>query len=128
MRKVGKNGVITIEESKTTMSTELSTVDGMQFDRGNRSPYLPTMLGMEALCEIEKIRTCSDLAYGFNAATEQLEDLAKAGASDPTKVIRFTAKCKFDWPVDAEDRSYVMPGHNERSAPPNAQYGSGFGE
>ena len=33
MQKVGKNGVITIEESKT-MSTELSTVEGMQFDRG----------------------------------------------------------------------------------------------
>jgi chaperonin GroEL len=32
MQKVGKNGVITIKESKT-MSTELSTVDGMQFDR-----------------------------------------------------------------------------------------------
>ncbi|HEY3457161.1 MAG TPA: chaperonin GroEL [Bryobacteraceae bacterium] len=41
MQKVGKNGVITIEESKT-MSTELSTVDGMQFDRGYLSPYFTT--------------------------------------------------------------------------------------
>src|SRR5690348_7304734 len=41
MEKVGKNGVITIEESKT-MSTELSTVDGMQFDRGYLSPYFTT--------------------------------------------------------------------------------------
>ncbi len=41
MKKVGKNGVITIEESKT-MSTELSTVDGMQFDRGYLSPYFTT--------------------------------------------------------------------------------------
>src|SRR6185312_6904705 len=41
MQKVGKNGVITIEESKT-MSTELSTVDGMQFDRGYLSPYFVT--------------------------------------------------------------------------------------
>ena len=41
MRKVGKSGVITVEESKT-MSTELSTVDGMQFDRGYLSPYFVT--------------------------------------------------------------------------------------
>src|SRR5689334_2875314 len=41
MQKVGKNGVITVEESKT-MSTELSTVDGMQFDRGYLSPYFTT--------------------------------------------------------------------------------------
>jgi chaperonin GroEL len=41
MQKVGKSGVITIEESKT-MSTELETVDGMQFDRGYLSPYFTT--------------------------------------------------------------------------------------
>lgn len=41
MEKVGKDGVITIEESKT-MKTELTTVEGMQFDRGYASPYMVT--------------------------------------------------------------------------------------
>ncbi len=51
MQKVGKNGVITVEESKT-MSTELSMVDGMQFDRGYLSPYFTTDTDrMEAVLE-----------------------------------------------------------------------------
>ncbi len=41
MDKVGKDGVITIQESKT-MKTELTTVDGMQFDRGYASAYMVT--------------------------------------------------------------------------------------
>ena len=41
MKKVGKVGVITVEESKT-MSTELQTVEGMQFNRGYLSPYFIT--------------------------------------------------------------------------------------
>ena len=41
MEKVGKDGVITIEEGKA-MHTELNVVEGMQFDRGYVSPYLVT--------------------------------------------------------------------------------------
>src|SRR5256886_16745341 len=41
MKKVGKDGVITVEESKT-MTTELATVEGMRFDRGYLSPYFVT--------------------------------------------------------------------------------------
>lgn len=41
MKKVGKDGVITVEESKT-MSTQLDVVEGMQFDRGYLSPYFVT--------------------------------------------------------------------------------------
>ena len=41
MKKVGKKGVITVEEAKS-MKTELEVVDGMQFDRGYTSPYFST--------------------------------------------------------------------------------------
>jgi chaperonin GroEL len=51
MEKVGKDGVITVEESKT-MGTNLEVVEGMQFDRGYVSPYMVTdSERMEALLD-----------------------------------------------------------------------------
>ncbi len=54
MEKVGKDGVITVEEARG-LETELETVDGMQFDRGYLSPYFVT--------DSEKMEAALDDAY-----------------------------------------------------------------
>ncbi|MCR9177903.1 MAG: chaperonin GroEL [Alphaproteobacteria bacterium] len=51
MHKVGNEGVITIEESKS-LETELDVVDGMQFDRGYLSPYFVTN-AEKMICELD---------------------------------------------------------------------------
>jgi chaperonin GroEL len=86
--------------------------------------------GHEGSIVIEKIRTSSDLAYGFNAATEQFEDLTKAGVIDPTKVTRSALQnaSSIASLMLTTEAMVCEPGDNEWSAPPDPQYGSGFGE
>jgi chaperonin GroEL len=79
MKKVGKDGVITVEESKT-MSTELSTVDGMQFDRGYLSPYFVTDAErMEAVIEDPYILIHEKKISNMKDLLPLLEQIARSG-------------------------------------------------
>ena len=79
MKKVGKDGVITVEESKT-MSTELITVDGMQFDRGYLSPYFVTDPDrMEVVLEDPYILIHEKKISNMKDLLPVLEQIARAG-------------------------------------------------
>ena len=80
MEKVSKDGVITIEESKS-MKTELDLVEGMQFDRGYVSAYMATdMEKMEAVLDNPYILITDKKISNIQEILPLLEQIVQAGA------------------------------------------------
>ncbi len=88
MERVGKDGVITVEEAKG-LDTELETVDGMQFDRGYLSPYFVT--------DSEKMEAVLEEAYVL------IHDKKVSAMKDMLPILEKTAQTGKPLLVIAED-------------------------
>ncbi len=81
MSKVGKDGVITVEEAKGT-ATEVKVVEGMQFDRGYISPYFMTNADkMEAVLDAPKVLITDKKISTMKDLLPILEPIAREGKS-----------------------------------------------
>lgn len=118
LEKVGDEGVITVEESKTT-DTVLEVVEGMQFDRGYISPYFVTNPEkMEAVLEDAFVLLC-DRKIGFlKDLVPLLEQVAKAG-----KPIVFVAE-----DVEAEALATLIVNNMRGVLHSSAVKAPGFGD
>ncbi len=110
MDKVGKEGVITVEESQT-LGMELELVEGMRFDRGYISPYFVTdPQRMEATYdnpyillvggEVSRVEDILPLVEKVLSAPRPLVMIAEdvQGQALATLVVNKTAACSVPWP------------------------------
>ena len=109
MEKVGKDGVITVEESKT-MKTELSIVEGMQFDRGYASSYMCTdMEKMEAVLDDPYILITDKKISNIQEILPLLEQIVKdkqvstvwlRRGQNKAFLIRYFEECGYTITID----------------------------
>ncbi|MEI5681786.1 chaperonin GroEL [Mesorhizobium sp. CCNWLW179-1] len=118
MEKVGDEGVITVEEAKTT-ETVLDVVEGMQFDRGFLSPYFVSdMEKMEAVLEDALVLVVDRKISSLNDLVKLLEAVAKSGA--PLLVVAEE--------VDGEALATLIVNHIRGLLKSSAVKAPGFGD
>jgi chaperonin GroEL len=118
MGKVGKDGVITVEESKS-LSTELETVEGMQFDKGFVSAYFVTdPERMEAVLDEPAVLVCDKKINLLADLVPVLEKVARAGR--PLVIIGED--------VEGEALATLVVNHLRKVLPCVAVKAPGFGD
>jgi chaperonin GroEL len=107
MEKVGKDGVITVEEARS-METSLEVVEGMQFDRGYLSPYFVTdPERMEAVLENPVILIHEKKISSMKDLLPLLEQVARGGRRILGRLERL---CRYTLrPSEGQARLRAMP-------------------